>query len=69
VTKNYKYNFDMKVVQKFNSYLVQNRLCLNHENKAAPDVVYERNLIFFLKITRDHPTIVGLKSVQKGSRL
>jgi hypothetical protein len=46
---NYKSNIDIKVVQKFNSYFVQSRLCLHHANKAVPDVVYERNLIFFLK--------------------
>ena len=61
MTKNYKYNSDIKVVQKFNSYLVKNRWCLHHENKAVPDVVYERNLISFLKITRDHKSFVGIK--------
>jgi len=36
-------------------------LFLHHENKAVPDVVYERNVIFFLKITQNHTGIVGLK--------
>jgi len=35
---------------------------LHHENKAVPDVVYERNVLFFLTITLDHTRIVGLKS-------
>jgi hypothetical protein len=68
VTNHYKSNFDVKFVQNMNSYLVQNRFFLHHANKAVSDVVYERNVIFFLKITRDH-TIVGLKSVQQGSKM
>jgi len=36
-------------------------LCLHHENKAVSDVVYERNVLFFLTITLDHTRIVGLK--------
>jgi hypothetical protein len=60
MTNNYKSNFHIKDDQKFNSYFVQKRLCLHHENKAVPDV-YERNLISFLKITRDHTTLVGIK--------
>jgi hypothetical protein len=54
-------NFDIKVVQKFNSYLVQNRLCLHQENKAVSNVVYECNVIFFLDVTRNHIKIMGLK--------
>jgi len=61
VTYNFKSNFDLKVVHKFNSCLVQNRLCLHHEHRDVPDVVYERNVIFFLKITQDHTRIVGFK--------
>jgi len=36
-------------------------LYLRQENKVASDVVYERNVISFLNITRDHTRIVGLK--------
>jgi len=69
VTNNYKSNFDIKVVQKFKSYLVQNRLCLHQENKVLPEVVYESKIISFLNITRDHTRIVGLKISATGSRL
>jgi len=68
VTNNYKSHFDIKVVQKFNSYLVQNRLCLHQENKVLPDVVYERKIISFLNVTRDHTRIVGLKISATGKQ-
>ena len=40
---------------------MQNRLCLHQGNKVVSGVVYERNVISFLNITRDHTRIVGLK--------
>jgi len=36
-------------------------LYLHQENKVVSDVVYERNVISFLNVTRDHTRIVGLK--------